>query len=666
MLPDNKKHDGRGRVVIERVRPEVDAGRFPIKRAFGELVVVDADVFTDGHDVVRCLLLHRRDGASEWTEVPMEPSHNDHWRASFTVTDIGRHLYTVMAWVDAFFTWRHDLARRKDAKDIALALRVGAALVAETAKRAKDADRTRLEKFADELADAVTPEFGKHIGADRELGDLMERYGERRFAVTYERTLAITVDPVRARYSTWYEMFPRSCVTEGRDHGTFADCEKRLPYIAEMGFDVLYLPPIHPIGVAFRKGRNNALSAGPGEPGSPWAIGADEGGHKSVHPQLGTLDDFRRLVEQARSHGIDLAMDIAFQCAPDHPYVKEHPTWFRWRPDGTVQYAENPPKKYQDIYPFDFESDDWQALWEELKSIFTFWIEQGVGIFRVDNPHTKPFPMWQWLIGEIKREHPEVIFLAEAFTRPKIMHRLAKLGYTQSYTYFAWRNTKHELTEYFTELATSESREYFRPNLWPNTPDILTEFLQFGGRPAFMLRVALAATLGASYGIYGPAYELLEHAPREHGSEEYLNSEKYEVRQWDLERHDSLRHFIARLNAIRRDNTALQSDWSLRFHLVDNDSLICYSKTSPDKSNVVLVVANLDPHHTQSGWVDLSLSGLEFETDRPFQVHDLLSDARYLWHGSRNFVQLDPRSTPVHIFRLRRKVRTEHDFDYFL
>jgi starch synthase (maltosyl-transferring) len=461
-------------------------------------------------------------------------------------------------------------------------------------------------------------------------------------------------------------MFPRSCTADVRRHGTFADCEKRLPYIAEMGFDVLYLPPIHPIGVAFRKGRNNALSAGPEEPGSPWAIGAAAGGHKSVHPELGTLDDFRRFVKKAKDHGIELALDIAFQCAPDHPYVKQHPTWFRWRPDGTVQYAENPPKKYQDIYPFDFETEDWKALWQELKSIFDFWIEQGVSIFRVDNPHTKPFPMWEWLIGEIKHAHPEVIFLAEAFTRPKIMHRLAKLGYTQSYTYFAWRNTKHELTEYFTELALADSREYFRPNLWPNTPDILTEFLQFGGRPAFMLRVALAATLGASYGIYGPAYELLEHVPRDQGSEEYLNSEKYEVRTWDVERPDSLRHFIARLNAIRRENPALQSDWSLRFHQVDNDSMICFSKTSGDKKNVVLIVANLDPHHTQSGWVDLSLSGLEFETDRPYQVHDLLSDARYLWHGSRNFVQLDPNSTPVHIFRLRRKVRTEQDFDYFL
>ncbi len=433
-----------------------------------------------------------------------------------------------------------------------------------------------------------------------------------------------------------------------------------------MGFDVLYLPPIHPIGTTFRKGRNNALVAKPGEPGSPWAIGAPEGGHKAVHPELGGLSEFWHFVAAAKEHGIDIALDIAFQCAPDHPYVAEHPSWFRWRPDGTVQYAENPPKKYQDIYPFDFESDDWEALWEELKSIFTYWIAQGVTIFRVDNPHTKPFPMWEWLIGEVKREHPGTIFLAEAFTRPKIMHRLAKLGYTQSYTYFAWRNTKHEITEYFTELALAESREYFRPNAWPNTPDILTEFLQYGGRPAFMLRVALAATLAASYGIYGPAYELIENVPRDPGSEEFRDSEKYQLRQWDLGRADSLARYIARLNEIRRENVALQSDWGLRFHRVDNEAIICYSKSNEDLSNIVLVVANLDPHHTQSGWVTLSLPGLALDDDKPFQVHDLLSEARYLWHGPRNFVMLDPLISPVHVFRLRRKVRTEHDFDYFL
>ena len=657
--------DGRGRVVIDRVRPSVDGGRFPIKRTVGETIAVDADVFTDGHDVIRCVLLYRKSAAEPWRELPMKPTHNDLWQASFGVDEVGRHMYTVMAWVDRFFTWRHDLARRTDRGDIAIALKVGAALALETAKKTKGPASARLKEFAEALGKA-DPDQGKLIGADAEFGELMARHSERRFAVTHAPALEVVVDPVRARFSTWYELFPRSCVPEGGTHGTFAEAEQRLPYVAGMGFDVLYMPPIHPIGTTFRKGPNNALVAKPGDPGSPWAIGAPEGGHKAIHAELGGLDDFRHFVARAKDLGIQVALDIAFQCAPDHPYVKAHPSWFRWRPDGTVQYAENPPKKYQDIYPFDFETDDWEALWDELKSIFTYWIAQGVTIFRVDNPHTKPFPMWEWLIGEVKREHPETLFLAEAFTRPKIMHRLAKLGYTQSYTYFAWRNTKHELTEYFTELAMSETREYFRPNAWPNTPDILTEFLQYGGRPAFMLRVALAATLAASYGIYGPAYELSENVPRDPGGEEFRDSEKYQLRHWDLDRPDSLARYIARLNEIRRDNVALQSDWSLRFHSVDNESLICYSKSNEDLSNIVLVVANLDPHHVQSGWVELTLPGLALDADKPFQVHDLLSEARYLWHGPRNFVQLDPAASPVHVFRLRRKVRTEHDFDYFL
>ncbi|GIX28172.1 MAG: hypothetical protein KatS3mg123_2053 [Burkholderiales bacterium] len=413
-----------------------------------------------------------------------------------------------------------------------------------------------------------------------------------------------------------------------------------------------------------RKGKNNVVKAGPDDVGSPWAIGAAEGGHKAVHPQLGTLADFRRLVEKAREHGLEIALDIAFQCAPDHPYVKEHPEWFRWRPDGTVQYAENPPKKYQDIYPFHFEGEAWASLWAELKSVFEFWIEQGVKIFRVDNPHTKPFPFWEWVIGELKKAHPELIFLSEAFTRPKVMHRLAKLGFTQSYTYFAWRNTKQELTDYFTELTQGEGREYFRPNVWPNTPDILTEFLQFGGRPAFTCRLLLAATLAASYGIYGPAFELQEHEPREPGSEEYKDSEKYQLRHWDLDRPDSLRDLIARVNAIRRENPALQSDWSLTFLPVDNDQLIAYMKSTEDGSNLMIMVVNLDPYHAQAGWVELDLEALGLDPRSPYQMHELLSGARYLWNGARNFVQLAPGMG--HVFRLRRRVRTERDFDYFM
>jgi starch synthase (maltosyl-transferring) len=460
-------------------------------------------------------------------------------------------------------------------------------------------------------------------------------------------------------------MFPRSAVSEPGRHGTFKDVEARLAYVAELGFDVLYLPPIHPIGRDRRKGRNNALAASPEDVGSPWAIGAAEGGHKAVHPQLGTLADFRSLVARANSMNIEIALDIAFQCAPDHPYVKAHPEWFRWRPDGSVQYAENPPKKYQDIYPFNFESEDWRALWAELKSVFDFWIGQGVKIFRVDNPHTKSFAFWEWVLEAVQREHPEAIFLAEAFTRPRVMHRLAKLGYTQSYTYFTWRNTKRELTDYFTELARGPGREYFRPSVWPNTPDILHEMLQFGGRPAFMARLVLAATLAASYGIYGPAYELMEAVPREPGSEEYRDSEKYQLRHWDLERADSLREFVALVNRIRRDNPALHADGSLRFFPTDNEQLVCYAKSSDEGDNQIVVVVNLDPRNAHSGWIELDLGWLGIDPALQYQMHDLLTGARFLWQGARNFVMLDPNRAPAHVFRLRRRVHREQDFDYF-
>jgi starch synthase (maltosyl-transferring) len=487
---------------------------------------------------------------------------------------------------------------------------------------------------------------------------------ERRFA-TICPPLVVSVEPERARFSTWYELFPRSCGPATKPHGTFADVEAELPRLAAMGFDILYLPPIHPIGRIHRKGHNNTLVPGSDDPGSPWAIGSEEGGHKAIHPALGSVAEFRHLVTAARHRGIEVALDIALQCAPDHPYVREHPEWFRRRPDGSVQYAENPPKKYEDIYPFNFATPRWSPLWEEVKSIFDFWIEQGVRVFRVDNPHTKPFAMWEWVIAEIKRERPDVIFLSEAFTRPRVMHRLAKLGFSQSYTYFAWRNTKAELTEYFTELTAGEGREYFRPNVWPNTPDILTAYLQNGGRPAFMIRLALAATLAANYGIYGPAYEVCENRPREQGSEEYLDSEKYEIKHRDLDRPDGLKDFISRVNAARRDNPALHFDWNLRFHSVDNGELICYSKVTREKRGAMLMVVNLDPYHKQSGWLDLDLDALGVTETGTFQVHDLLTDARYMWHGRRNYVELDPHVCPAHIFRVRHHERTEQQFDYF-
>ena len=661
----NKPNEGRLRAVIEKVKPEIDGGRFPAKRVVGERMTVEADIFTDGHDALAAALLYRRKSDSHWSETPMESLDNDRWRATFEVTEIGTYLYTLQAWVDRFESWRQGLAKKLQARqDVAIDLLIGAGLVEEIANRAPPTDKKQLGNFISILR-SKQPD-ARETALLPELAALMAKYSDRRWAVTYEKELRVNVDREKARFSTWYEMFPRSCASEPGVHGTLRDCEQQLPYVASMGFDVLYLPSIHPIGRSFRKGKNNEVNAGPEDVGSPWAIGAKEGGHKAIHPQLGTLEDFKRLVTKAKESGIEIALDIAFQCAPDHPYAREHPEWFRKRPDGSIQYAENPPKKYQDIYPLDFETDHWKELWDELKSIIVFWCEQRVRIFRVDNPHTKAFPFWEWAIAEVKKHYPEALFLAEAFTRPKVMYRLAKSGFSQSYTYFAWRNTKWELTQYFTELTQTEIADFFRASLWPNTPDILTEYLQFGGRPAFMTRLVLAATLGANYGIYAPAFELCENVPRDPGSEEYLNSEKYELKHWDLERKDSLKEFIALVNRIRGENRALQSDRSLRFHPVDNPEIICFSKQTEDLKNVIVVVVNLDPHHTQSGWVELAMEELGLLPQQPFQMHDLLTNARYLWHGARNYVQLNPDTVPAQIFRVRHRLRHEQDFDYFL
>jgi starch synthase (maltosyl-transferring) len=462
----------------------------------------------------------------------------------------------------------------------------------------------------------------------------------------------VYIDREKAGFSAWYEMFPHSASPVPGQHGTFKDCEARLPYIAELGFDVLYLPPIHPIGITNRKGKNNTITATTGDPGTPWAIGSAEGGHKAVNPRLGTLEDFKNLVAKSKEFSIEIAMDIAFQCSPDHPYVKEHPEWFLHRPDGSIQYAENPPKKYQDIYPLNFETEHWRELWEELKSIIVFWAEQGIRIFRVDNPHTKPFAFWEWLISGIKKEYPDAIFLSEAFTRPKVMYHLAKLGFTQSYTYFTWRNHKQDITEYFTELSQTPVKDFFRPNFWPNTPDILHEYLQKDGRAAFMARLVLAATLSSNYGIYGPAFELMENTPREPGSEEYLNSEKYEIRNWDLNRPDSLKDFIRLVNKIRRDNPCLQRNRNLWSNSTNNDNLICYSKHTDDLSNIILTVVNLDPHTTQSGNINTPLSSWGFDAGKPYRVHDLLSDKIYGWSGEWNYIELNPAACPAHIFRV--------------
>ncbi|HXI04176.1 MAG TPA: alpha-amylase family glycosyl hydrolase, partial [Candidatus Saccharimonadales bacterium] len=526
-------------------------------------------------------------------------------------------------------------------------------------------EEARALRRAADAMEGGKPDDAVAVALSDDLAGRMVSADPRGEAVRHETDLTVFVDPVRARFSSWYEMFPRSCAPEAGRHGTFRDAEAMLPYVSELGFDVLYLPPVHPVGTSFRKGKNNSVECAPGEPGSPWAIGSKEGGHKAVHPELGTLGDFRSLVKAAKKAGIDVAIDIAFQVSPDHPYAKEHPEWFRRRPDGTIQYAENPPKKYQDIYPFEFDSEAWPALWEELRSVFEFWIGQGVRIFRVDNPHTKPFRFWEWCLGSLKEEHPDLIFLSEAFTRPKVMYRLAKAGFTQSYTYFPWRNEKTEIERYFTELTRPPVAEFFRGNHWPNTPDILTAFLQNGGRPAFAARLVLAATLAASYGIYGPAFELCESRPLHEGSEEYLDSEKYEIRAWNREDPGSLRGLVARVNRARRENPALHHDRNLVFHPTDSDAILCYSKATPGKDNVILSVVNLDPHHTRSGWVTLALGELGLDPEAPFQVHDLLSDARYEWRGPVNYVELNPQVLPAHVFHVRRRIRTEKDFDYF-
>jgi starch synthase (maltosyl-transferring) len=623
------------RVVIRGVQPEIECGRFPIKRVTGESVVVEADIFADGHDSIEAVVRYRHENDEAWSEISMDALGNDRWRAEFAVDDLGQYIYTIAGWIDPFQTWYKDFLKRIAAgQDITVDLQIGKALLNSAAERASGDDAQKLKLAARNLH---PEEINDRLAA------LASSYPDRTNATHYKE-LRVTVDRLKARFSTWYEMFPRSC-------GTFKDCEAILPQIADMGVDVLYFPPVHPIGAAFRKGKNNSRQAQQGEPGSPWAIGGKEGGHKAVHPDLGTLEDFRHLVYAAEQKGIEIALDLAYQCSPDHPYVKEHPEWFRHRPDGTIQYAENPPKKYEDIYPFEFDSPHWRSLWQELKSVVEFWIEQGVRIFRVDNPHTKPFDFWEWMIRDLKKKNHSLIFLSEAFTRPNIMYRLAKLGFTQSYTYFTWRNTKKELTDYFTELTATEVREFFRPNLWPNTPDILHEYLQRGGRPAFMVRLVLAATLGSNYGLYGPAYELCENVPREPGSEEYLNSEKYEIKNRNFHDPVSLRSFISRVNAIRRENPALQSNATLRFQAIDNEQLIVYSKHTADKKNVIVTVVNLDPLWKQSGFLELSMEELGIDTRRPYRFVDLLTGARYTWQGSRNYVELRPNEMPAHIFR---------------
>jgi starch synthase (maltosyl-transferring) len=645
------------RVIVEGLHPEVDGGRFPVKRTAGEDVVVGADIFTDGHDKLAAALLYRRAGEQAWRQVPMQPLSNDRWQASFRVEEIGRYEYTVEGWLDRFGSWRYELSKKFGAgQDVKSELLEGAAIVRDAIGRAAEAvddAQALLQNTAEALADDGAGQPERVAAAlSVQVEEAMARHSDRRAATRYARELAVTVERERARFGAWYEMFPRSSGNDPVKGGTFADAETQLPYIAAMGFDVLYLPPVHPIGRSFRKGKNNTLDPGPDDVGSPWAIGAEAGGHDAVEPSLGTIEDFDRFVQAAKKLGLEVALDLAYQASPDHPYVKEHPAWFRQRPDGTIKYAENPPKKYQDIYPINFESSDWDALWLELKRVMEFWIGHGVKIFRVDNPHTKPFRFWEWALADIKRQHPDTLFLSEAFTRPKVMRYLAKSGFSQSYTYFTWRNTKQELTEYFTELTRTEVREYMRPNLFANTPDILHEYLQHGGRPAFQIRLILAATLGATYGIYS-GYELAENVAVKPGSEEYLDSEKYQIRLRNYDDPRSLSEMIGRVNTVRREHPALQRDRGLRFHQTDNPQVICYSKQSLDGHDLILVVVNLDPHHMQHGFVRLPLSDWGLTADATIEVLDLISTERYYWRGEWNYVRLDPEARVGHILHVR-------------
>jgi starch synthase (maltosyl-transferring) len=646
------------RIIIEHIWPEIECGRYPVKRVVGDTFEVQADVFREGHDLLGVALACARvpdSGARrlQWDEVRMWPLENDRWVGRFPLSEIGTWRYRIAAWTDRFGTWRRDMARRLEAGQVEEGdVLEGLALIDAAAGRMKRAEAKALSQLVASARDAGDPIQSGQILMDEQILDLVGRFPDRS-AGSLSRELTLTVDPVPARFSAWYELFPRAQGGPGR-HGTFDDVIAQLPHVAGMGFDVLYLPPIHPIGRTNRKGPNNTLGAGPEDVGSPWAIGNEEGGHKSIEPRLGTFEDFDRLVTAARGHGIQIAMDYAIQVSPDHPYVREHPDWFFIRPDGSIKYAENPPKKYQDIYPINFYCADRESLWNELKSIVLFWIERGVTTFRVDNPHTKPIPFWEWLIADVKRQHPQTIFLAEAFTRPNVMRALAKAGFTQSYTYFTWRVTRWELTEYLTELTQSEMKEYFRGNLWPNTPDILHDFLVRGGLPAFKLRLVLAATLSSAYGIYS-GYELGINTPLHPGSEEYLNSDKYQLNSYDWDQTHSIAGFIGWINRIRRTNPALHLYDNLRFYNNGaNDNIIVYGKSTPDGQNRVLVVVNLDPFNAQETWIGVPFWEWGFGSDEPYQVHDFLTGETYLWRGEYNYIRLDPGRQPAHIFLVTR------------
>lgn len=651
-------------VVLENVMPELDCGRYPVKRECGDQLDVEVDAFKDGHDILVVCLLHRKKGQKKWIQTPMDSIGNDRWRGSFWMDEIGRYEYTIRAYGDMYLSWADEIVKKLNAEqDIASELLEGTRLIKEAKSRAPKSAATAFNELLRRISDATDQSEAVAAATSVEAVTLMTKYPDPTWFCMYDKVLEVVVDRVEARYAAWYEFFPRSAGTTTERSATFKECEQRLPDIAAMGFNVVYFPPIHPIGKTARKGRNNSVTAEPGEPGSPYAIGSDEGGHKAVEPGLGTLEDFTRLIAKCRSHGLEVALDFAINCSPDHPYVKEHPEWFYKRPDGSIKYAENPPKKYQDIYPVNFQCEQWPELWQEMRSIIEFWVDKGVHIFRVDNPHTKPVAFWEWLIAKVQEKYPRVIFLAEAFTRPKMMRALAKAGFTQSYTYFTWRNSKHEIIEYFTELTQGPMKEYFRGNLFPNTPDILPQILQEGGRAAFQLRAILATTLSSVYGIYS-GFELCEGTGIP-GTEEYYNSEKYEIKVWDWDRPGNIKDLITRLNRVRRENPALQEYDNLVFFPSDNANILFYGKATPDHSNVVLVVVNMDPFQKHHSFIHFPAEQFGINPGEVYQVHDLLTDQRYLWQGDTNYVELDPAVTVGHVFRVRRWIKRENDFDYF-
>ena len=667
----------KSRVQIQQIAPSIDGGRYAAKAVVDDDVIVSADVFREGHDKVAAVVRYRGPGDDRWRESPLHLDVNDRWYGHFHVDRVGPWRYQIVGWTDHYAGWLDAVTKKYRAgkTDLAVDLEGGAHLLERrqsikgvqgggvqgggsqsrglraTARAALEETVAVLRSTEASLADKIA------AAEDPDLQLLLERHPERLDATASRPELPMWVDREAARFTAWYEFFTRSegAMVDSEQpsrSGTFATAAKRLPAIAEMGFDVVYLPPIHPIGRSFRKGPNNTLDPGPDDPGVPWAIGGPEGGHTAIHPDLGTLDDFDDFVEEARRNGLEVALDYAIQCSPDHPWITEHPEWFKHRADGSIAYAENPPKEYQDIYPVDFDTPDIDGLQAELKAVLDHWIDHGIRIFRVDNPHTKAIPFWEWVIDQIHRDHPDVLFLAEAFTRPKMMQTLAKVGFSMSYTYFAWRNTKHELTEYLTELTRTQMADYYRPSFWPNTPDILTEYLQTGGPAAFRLRLLLAGLLSPAYGIYS-GYELFEHLPVRPGSEEYLDSEKYQYRPRNWNSPDSLAPFIARFNRVRNEQPALRLFRTLWFHHIGNDALLCFSKVTPDRGNAVLTIVNLDPHGTQDGvtWLDLWQLGLEHAG--PYEAHDLLTDTTYIWHGPGNYVRLDPAVEPAHLLALR-------------